>query len=129
MIEYVRGQIDVREELFEEKLSIISLEEVHKNIEDIYDLYSLSKLEGYEINNIIRVQKYKRRKLGSFEEFISNISEIEYSYNKLKGIVNKPSFEEVYGRVRDFCLPFITGDYKKCNGRWSPKMGMWYQIW
>lgn len=41
------------------------------------------------------------RELGDFEEYKAQFSEIKESYDKMKGIKNKPDFVEVYNRVRD----------------------------
>lgn len=53
-------------------------------------------------------------------------------YNKTQGIVNKPNFEVVYGRVRDFCTPFILGNIK-ADAQWcvdnnTGKAGWIYMI-
>lgn len=41
------------------------------------------------------------RELGDFETYKTKIAKLGESYNKMKGIKNKPDFIEVYSRVTD----------------------------
>jgi hypothetical protein len=110
------------------KMCAISSKLALRRSKDIYDLYLLSFLKGYKIKNIIEICEYQNKEVGDFAIFANNISDLMHAYGELRNVVNKPDFEEVYGRVRDFCLPFITRDYEFINGSWSPYTEMWHQI-
>lgn len=116
------------EKMYADKICVISSKLLFRRVKDIYDLYLLSYLQGYKIKRIVKICEYQKKDIQSFEEFTKRIQDLVHAYEKLDNIVNKPVFEVVYSRVRDFCLPFITGDYKYCNGSWNPNTGMWYQI-
>lgn len=114
--------------IYADKVSAISSKKVFRRSKDIYDLFLLSRLEGYGLMEINTICKYQGNNIGDFFEFLNNVSDINHAYNKLRGIINKPEFETLYGRVRDFCVPFIVGSYKNCNGYWNPKDSMWYEV-
>lgn len=52
-----------------------------------------------------------RDKLGPFYQFREELDKIEYAYNTLKRIDNKPTFDVVYPRVFRFIYPFMDGSY------------------
>lgn len=115
------------EKMYADKVNTISSKIVFRRIKDIYDLYLLSFLTGYTISNIVEIHQYQDKEIQKFDEFNNRVEDLKHAYGKLDYVANKPEFEIVYSRVRDFCLPFITCSYKKCNGIWSPKEGLWYQ--
>ena len=57
------------------------------------------------------------RALGSFEAFITRRSDLEHAYNKMRGVIGKPDFDDVYLFLGKFLEPFIQLDR-------SPKV--WY---
>lgn len=46
------------------------------------------------------------RKLGEFEAYKIQMSELAEAYEKMKGIKNKPDFVDVYQRVNDIVCKF-----------------------
>ena len=116
-----------KEKIYTDKIIVLSERKIFRRIKDIYDLYVLSYLEGFEIDNIKNILKSMNKELGDFSQFTENIQELKHAYDKYDGIQNKPEFEIMYGRVRDFCMPFIVGSYKERKGYWSRERGMWIE--
>lgn len=118
-----------KEKIYTDKIIVLSERKIFRRIKDIYDLYVLSYLEGFNIDNIKRILKFMNKDLGDFSQFIGSIQELKHAYDKYDGIQNKPEFEIMYGRVRDFCMPFIVGSYKERKGYWSRERGMWIETY
>lgn len=115
-----------KEKIYMDKVSALASKKIFRRCKDLYDLYLLSMLDGYNLSDIVNVFNNSGRTLGDFEDFINSIEKLEYAYNQMRAITNKPEFNQVYGRVRDFCLPFITNRYKiYTNAIWQPKGGVW----
>ena len=117
-----------KEKIFVDKISAISGRVLFRRIKDIYDLYLLSMLDGYYIREINYVLEHSGRELSGFNEFINDIDEIKNAYLKMRGIINPPEFDIMYGRVRDFSSPYITNGYTSGNGLWNVKAGLWIPI-
>lgn len=117
-----------KEKIFIDKISAISSRILYRRTKDIYDLYLLSMLEGYYIGEINYVLEHSGRRLSEFNEFINDIGEIKNAYFKMRGIINPPEFDIMYGRVRDFCSPYITKGYTSGNGLWNVKAGLWIPV-
>lgn len=117
-----------KEKIFVDKISAISSRTLFRRAKDIYDLYLLSMLEGYYVREINYVLERSGRRLSEFSEFINDIDEIKNAYFKMRGIINPPEFNVMYGRVRDFCSPYITNGYTSGNGLWNVNAGLWIPI-
>lgn len=98
-----------KEKMIADKILVISKQLVFRRSKDIYDLHLLGQLPNIRYNDIVYIINVSNKPLGEFKQFINNILELKHSYDKLRGIVNKPSFEESYTYVRDFISPFILG--------------------
>lgn len=114
--------------IYADKLRAISSDKVFRRAKDIYDLYMMSRLDGYKIDETLKIFNHENVHLGDFNNFIGMKKELKHAYAMLADVVNKPPFDEAYNKVIAFCLPFITGEYKNYNGYWSAQNGMWYQI-
>ena len=73
-----------------------------------------------------------RRKIHDFEVFLAEGS-MEYgplceSYEQYAAefVENPPEFNDLYGRVRDFCGPFFTGS--KNQVEWIPSDSRWTPV-
>lgn len=116
------------DKMLADKVSVLSTRIIFRRAKDLYDLYVMSSIGGYELGNVMGILDYNGRVLGEFNEFKSMKKELEHAYNMLGGIGNKPSFTAVYARVIDFCLPFIVGgECLKCNALWDSERGMWFR--
>ena len=52
----------------------------------------------------------------SFDEFYNRRLDVEYAYNKLRGVEGKPVFDDVYSYLSKFIKPFAQKDKKA--GKW-----------
>ena len=95
--------------MFVDKLAVISGKAVLNRVQDINDMYLISHLKGFRLNALKDTVVETKRTIYAFEEFLTD-DEVEFlreKYDNLDDIVNPPPFELIYGRVRDFCMPFI----------------------
>lgn len=104
------------EKMFADKMRAVSTRAVYRRAKDLYDLYLLSVLPRYSSIKIMEI--LQNNKLGNFEDFKTGFANIEYAYNKLERITNKPNFKIVYARVYEFTRPFIEG-YCNQNLVWT----------
>ncbi len=65
------------------------------------DIYVMSFITKINTDELYQIWRETGRELGNFEEYKAQFSEIKESYNKMRGIKNKPDFVEVHDRVRD----------------------------
>lgn len=105
-----------------DKISSISSDKIFRRIKDIVDIYALSQCIDTNINEILKIAKETNRNILNFEAFINRKSDVEYAYNKLRGIENKPEFEELYLQVCKFLNPFISKNYELI---WNSKENIW----
>lgn len=113
------------EKMAADKICAVSEKTVYRRIKDIYDLYLLSFISGIKLSKIREIMKETNRFPGEFNQFRMNIDALRHAYSEFKGIVNKPSFESIYSRTFDFCVPFITDS--SANGEWCVNDGMWIE--
>lgn len=110
-----------------DKMSAISSDKIKRRTKDVYDLYLITFLPNIIIKDIIFVGNKSGRILSDFAWFLSNKEDIRYDYSKMSGVYNKPDFDIMYNRVRDFCTPFITRrDDKNLNAIWQPEGCVWF---
>jgi len=113
-----------KESMVADKAQTVSSQLVFRRIKDLFDLYALSCLP-YKWEAVCQEVKNRGREFGDFSDFINHAEDIVHAYDKFKGIENKPPFEEVYLRVRDFLHLFIKGAGNICAD-WSPTDRVWY---
>lgn len=70
-------------------------------MKDVLDIYVLSFITEIDIVELHQIWKETDRKIGDFEFYKTQISELNEAYDKMKGIKNKPDFIEVYSRIND----------------------------
>jgi len=94
-----------------DKISSVSSNKILRRVKDIIDIYALSQCISLNVSDIISISKSTGREIYNFEVFINNTTDIKYAYNKLRGIKNKPQFDELYKEVYAFLSPFINKIY------------------
>ena len=102
--------------IFVDKLAVISGEAVLERIKDVYDMYLLSHLNGFVFSILQKIKEQTKRKYYEFDGFLHEKNIMEQQYETLRDVINPPTFNVVYGRVRDFCMPFIINpDVPDCE--------------
>lgn len=101
-------------QMIADKLSVISTDKVFRRIKDIVDLYYLSNVFDFNIDDINQTLKNSGRTLENFNGFLNRTDELKHSYEKFRfaGDVSKPPFEKVYTTVKEYIkdvLPTQTG--------------------
>ena len=93
-------------QIMADKISVVSSDKVFRRIKDVVDLYYLSKVFVMDSEEVLRVLNENGRALGSFDGFLNKVDDLRHSYEKFRfaGGIGKPSFDEVYGAVKDFVI-------------------------
>ena len=107
-----------------DKLSVISCNKVFRRIKDLLDTYILISQERYQSLDILELTKSSDKSIGDFAALVNRKDEIRHAYDKLKGVNNKPQFEDLYEDILKFIAPFRTESYKKIPLVWT---GSWHQ--
>lgn len=105
--------------IFADKVSAISTRKVYRRVKDIYDMYLLSHISGYRIKYIHEALLDAGRELESFNEFLNDPMKpkgLEYAFERMRSVENKPNYQEMYARVLRFIAPFIEST--KVDGEW-----------
>lgn len=108
------------DKMMADKLRGVSKRVVFRRIKDVYDLYLLSFMCGYNTYKVweIIIQTGGVESLGTFGELKKNVKELKHAYEKMRRITNKPDFNILYPRVLHFIEPFMA-DYKARNLVWD----------
>lgn len=127
---YFYGEMSIRgvlaNEIIADKICVLSSDDIYKRrTKDIIDIYSLSHCTEINVKDIFEVCKKVNRKIKSFDGFYNYRSEVEHAYNKLKGIVGKPPFDNVYDYLSKFVPPFA--DRQITDIIWNPQKTIWQQ--
>ncbi|MDR2406017.1 MAG: nucleotidyl transferase AbiEii/AbiGii toxin family protein [Deltaproteobacteria bacterium] len=112
------------DEVLCDKISVISCDRLLRRAKDMADLYALSRCLTVDTKNIFEsFAKKPKQTLGFFDSFLNHHKEVKRAYNKLRGVVDKPRFDDVYSCLLVFLKPFITRDIKP--KLWNHKELIW----
>lgn len=92
--------------MLSDKIYAISDKTVCRRMKDVLDIYVISFITDIDTEELHQIWRETGRKLGDFEAYQTQFLELKEAYDKLKGIKNKPNFQEVYDRVRDVVYQF-----------------------
>ena len=125
---YKYGEICIRgvlvNAILADKITVLSERMVFRRAKDMVDVYALSHCVKVNTSEIYEVfGRNPDREIGKFAEFIHRRQDVEHAYEKLRGIENKPPFEQVYEYLRHFIHPFINEDKKPRV--WNSKKLTW----
>lgn len=125
---YFYGEVGINgvlpDEIIADKISSISSDAVFKHrTKDIIDLYALTHCIDIRIRNIYDYCKLNSRNIYEFTAFTQNTELIRYAYDKLKGVTNKPNFDDVYCHLDYFLMPFIYNTSKDLL--WNSSNQLW----
>jgi hypothetical protein len=110
-------------EILADKIFLLSIDNALRRTKDMVDIYALSQCVGVYTFDILDICEKKGRKIGDFNVFFNRQSELEHAYVKLLGVVNKPSFQEVYSHLKRFIFPFV--ERNNINQFWEHKNQIW----
>lgn len=100
------------DKIYADKLYVLSTRKVYRRVKDMYDMYLLSHLTGYTLSGIRDILANTGKTLEDFEHFLTDKIQpkgLEYAYNSMTHITNKPDFKDIHEIVKDFIVPFISG--------------------
>ncbi|MBR4903295.1 MAG: hypothetical protein IKZ53_01355 [Selenomonadaceae bacterium] len=103
----IRGATESK--MVADKIVTISTRLVFRRTKDLVDLYILS-LSGKIFNtiDIVHINRNFNRQIGDFCHFKNSVDEIQYAYDKLREVENKPRFDILYEQVFRFVKPFMS---------------------
>jgi hypothetical protein len=108
---YYYGEIGIRgvlpAEILADKVSVLSGRYIFRRAKDLFDVYALAHCARITTSEIYDIQKAKGQEVGAFTEFCTRRQDVEHAYAMLRGIENKPSFDEVYTYLERFVSPFM----------------------
>lgn len=108
-----RGIIPLQ--MIADKVSAVSTDRVFRRIKDVVDLYYFSNVFTFDSSAVIQTLEDSGRILGSFDGFLNRQKELKHAYQKYRftGDVNKPSFEEVYFKVKTYIKDMLPIEINK----------------
>jgi hypothetical protein len=125
---YHYGEVSVRGVLPDavlcDKISVLSGGRIFRRAKDMLDVYALAHCLEIHTANIYAAFEKAERILDSFDAFLSRRAEIEHAYYKMRGIVGKPDFNDIYSYLKKFLEPFIKRD--KSPKIWRDDETSWY---
>jgi hypothetical protein len=84
-------------DIIADKVHVISSHKIFRRAKDLIDLSALIQCIEVNLHDIYADLRSKRRSLAeNFSDFLSRKTDLEHAFNKLTGISNKPSFNEIY---------------------------------
>lgn len=95
------------QKIFADKVKAISSTKIFRRSKDVYDLYLLSAMTGFNTLATYNIYRALGSQLEDFSCFVNRVSDLQHAYDKLSDIRNKPDFMTVYKRVYHFVEPFI----------------------
>ena len=79
-------------EILSDKIAAISKRTVFRRTKDLIDIYALANCVEIKTIDVYESHQRNNRVLGEFAELLSQQKEINYAFQKLQGIDNKPDF-------------------------------------
>ena len=100
------------DQMLVDKISAISTDRVFRRVKDVVDLYYLSHVFELDLNRLQQTLSASGRMLEDFHGFLHGTEELRHAYEKFRftGGVNKPPFNEVYAKVKDYLKDILPTD-------------------
>ena len=91
-------------QMIADKVAAISTDKVFRRIKDVVDLYYISHVVDFNSEAVLGAIYKSGRVIGDFSGFADKPEQLAHSYEKfrLSPDVKKPSFEEMYKRVKTY---------------------------
>ena len=97
--------------MLSDKIYAISGENVCRRMKDVLDIYVISFITEINADELYQIWKDTGRELGDFRAYRAQFVELKEAYDKMKGVKNKPDFNNVYEKVNDV-VANLTGAKK-----------------
>ena len=112
---YLYSEMEIKgvlpNEVLADKISVLSKPIIFRRAKDMVDVYALAHCVSILTHEIHEICKIKPRShLDTFEPFLTRKSDLEHAFNALKGIRDKPAFDDIYAYLTNFLQPFIQMD-------------------
>jgi len=124
---YHYGEASIRgvvpEAVLCDKIHVLSGERIFRRAKDIIDVYALSSCLRIRLADIYNAFIKAGRELGTFDAFINRRADLEHAYNKMRGVIGKPEFAEVYSYLKVFLKPFVLNE--KSRKVWDNSKASW----
>ena len=92
------------EKMLADKLFALSGPRVFRRGKDILDVYLIISDNKINLDKVLEILEYDNRKLDNFKTMLDNKEVMQKAYDSLKGITNKPDFEEVWDKVMNYLV-------------------------
>lgn len=127
---YTYGEMTIKgilpTEILADKISVISGDKIFRRAKDLVDIYALAHCVEVKTTDIYASHERNGRTLSDFTTFIQRVNDLDHAYQKLRGIDNKPEFENVYRYVAKFAKPFML--INRTEKIWNCKNAEWDEI-
>lgn len=102
-------------QMIADKVAVVSTDKVFRRIKDVVDLYYISKVFEFDVQNIYSTLKCSERTMGDFQGFLQRKEDLRHSYDKFRfaGDVNKPPFDAVYREVKIYLKDVLPKEASK----------------
>lgn len=90
------------EKIMADKLNALSGDHALRRTKDLLDIYLILKNNEIDFSKVKDILDYDNRELNDFSFMMENVELMKDGYEKLKGITNKPSFEEIWKIVIEY---------------------------
>lgn len=102
-------------QMIADKVAVVSTDKVFRRIKDVVDLYYISKVFEFDVQNIYSTLKCSERTMGDFQGFLQRKEDLRHSYDKFRfaGGVNKPPFDAVYREVKIYLKDVLPKEASK----------------
>jgi len=112
---YHYGEIGIRgvfvTEILSDKISVLSTKMIFRRAKDLVDVYALTHCVRVITSDIFDLyKKNPERGIGAFYEFSHRRPDVKHAYEKLRGVENKPPFDQIYDYLSIFIQPFANRD-------------------
>lgn len=107
--------------MLSDKMYATSGSGICRRVKDLLDIYVMSYLSEFSTMEIYDIWENTDRMPDAFEQFRNEREEIEKAYVKMKGVINKPNFDDLYERLSIFLNPFLSRKrkYRQSGTGWS----------
>ena len=90
------------EKIMADKLVTITNSHIYRRTKDLLDIYMILLSSDVNMDEVYKILSYDKKTIGDSFDLLNEKEVLKNGYNSLKGIVNKPSFDDVYNKVVGF---------------------------